>query len=323
VKAVDPKTLEITVERPTPYFLTLMAHQTALPFHKASVEKLGPDFVKPGNMISNGAFTLTENVATTTSPWSRIELLGRRRRQARQGHLLSDRDQAAAVRRFEAGELDLNYYFPTDQLKFLRDKFGEEEVRIRRRCRPTIMRSTRASRRSMTCACGRRCRWRSTATSSARRCSQARSFRSTASSRRAFRATSRACRTSPRCRSSTVEDKAKGTPERGGYGEGGKPLNVEIRYNTNDNHKKVATAIADMWKGLGATVTITNSDTKSHYAYLQEGGKFNAARAGWSADYPDPENFLAMYISTNKTFNYGHLQQSRIRRASEEVVRGA
>jgi oligopeptide transport system substrate-binding protein len=101
------------------------------------------------------------------------------------------------------------------------------------------------------------------------------------------------------------EDKAKALLKEAGYGEGGKPLNVEIRYNTNDNHKKVATAVADMWKALGATVTITNSDTKSHYAYLQEGGKFSVARAGWSADYPDPENFLAQYISTNATFNYG------------------
>ena len=63
VKALDAKTLEITVERPTPWLITLMAHQTALPFHKASVEKLGADFVKPGNMISNGAFMLAENVA--------------------------------------------------------------------------------------------------------------------------------------------------------------------------------------------------------------------------------------------------------------------
>ena len=47
VKAVDDKTLEITLERPTPFFLELLAHQTALPISKASYEKNGADFVKP------------------------------------------------------------------------------------------------------------------------------------------------------------------------------------------------------------------------------------------------------------------------------------
>jgi oligopeptide transport system substrate-binding protein len=47
-----------------------------------------------------------------------------------------------------------------------------------------------------------------------------------------------------------------------------------------------------------------NLDVASHYGYLQEGGKFNVARAGWVADYADAENFLALSISSNKTFNY-------------------
>ena len=49
-----------------------------------------------------------------------------------------------------------------------------------------------------------------------------------------------------------------------------------------------------------------NLDVKSHYAYLQEGGTFDVARAGWAADYADPENFLFLDLSTNNTFNYGH-----------------
>ena len=38
IKAIDEKTVEITLERPTPFFLELIAHQTALPVSKASVE---------------------------------------------------------------------------------------------------------------------------------------------------------------------------------------------------------------------------------------------------------------------------------------------
>jgi oligopeptide transport system substrate-binding protein len=102
------------------------------------------------------------------------------------------------------------------------------------------------------------------------------------------------------------EDKAVELMKAAGYGEGGKPLEIEIRYNTNANHERVATAVADMWKNtFGAKVSLVNLDVASHYAYLQEGGKFNVARAAWAADYGDPENFLALNTSTNTTFNYG------------------
>jgi oligopeptide transport system substrate-binding protein len=39
---------------------------------------------------------------------------------------------------------------------------------------------------------------------------------------------------------------------------------------------------------------------------LQEGGTFDVARCGWTADYADAENFLALSLSTNKTFDYAH-----------------
>ena len=102
------------------------------------------------------------------------------------------------------------------------------------------------------------------------------------------------------------EDEATKLLKEAGYGEGGKPLKIEIRYNTNANHEKVATAVADNWKALGIDVSLVNLDIKSHYAYLQEGGTFDVARAGWVADYADAENFLFLCISTNNTFNYGH-----------------
>ena len=307
VKAVDAKTLEITVERPTPYFLTLMAHQTALPFHKASVEKLGVDFVKPGNMISNGAFMLSENVANdhiavvkNPNYWDAANV------KLDKVIFYPTEDQAAAVRRFEAGELDLNYYFPTDQLSFLRQKFGEEEVRIPAALSVYYYAFDESQppfddlrvRQAMSMAIDRDFLGEKVFSGA-----QLPLYSFVPPGIPGYTA---AVPDFASMSQLDREDKAKGLLKEAGYGEGGKPLNIEIRYNTNDNHKKVATAVADMWKGLGATVTITNSDTKSHYAYLQEGGKFNAARAGWSADYPDPENFLAMYISTNKTFNYGH-----------------
>ena len=60
VKAVDANTFEVTLKAPTPYFLEMLTHQAAYPVNKASIDKLGADWIKPGNLVSNGAFTLAE-----------------------------------------------------------------------------------------------------------------------------------------------------------------------------------------------------------------------------------------------------------------------
>ncbi|TIR44171.1 MAG: peptide ABC transporter substrate-binding protein, partial [Mesorhizobium sp.] len=45
---------------PTPYFLEMLTHQATYPVSKASIDKLGADWIKPGNLVSNGPFTLAE-----------------------------------------------------------------------------------------------------------------------------------------------------------------------------------------------------------------------------------------------------------------------
>ena len=101
------------------------------------------------------------------------------------------------------------------------------------------------------------------------------------------------------------EDNAKALLAEAGFGPD-KPLKVEIRYNTSENHKNTAVAIADMWKPLGVEVSLLNTDTKTHYANLRDKGDFDVARAGWIGDYSDPQNFLFMVESDNDGFNYAN-----------------
>lgn len=58
VRAPDPRTLEVTLENPTPFFLDLCAFVTLMPVHILTVQREGDDWIKPGRMVSNGAFTL-------------------------------------------------------------------------------------------------------------------------------------------------------------------------------------------------------------------------------------------------------------------------
>ena len=60
VRVLDPATLEVTLENPTPYFLDLCAFTTLLPVPLATVERAPDDWTKPGKLVSNGAYTLAE-----------------------------------------------------------------------------------------------------------------------------------------------------------------------------------------------------------------------------------------------------------------------
>ena len=279
LKAVDARTLEVTLERPTPFFLELLAHQTALPVSKASVEK-------------NGEYWDAANVKLDKVIFYPID------------------DQAASVRRFEAKEMDLVYNFSADQIERLNKSYGDQvhvsptlatyyyafdtrqepysDVRVRRALSMAVDRDFLAKE----IYSGSQIPAYSMVPPGIQ------GYEPAAAD---FGALSQLDR----------EDKALELMKEAGYGEGGKPLKIEIRYNTNPNHERVATAVADMWKNtLGADVSLVNLDISSHYAYLQEGGKFNVARAGWVADYADAENFLALNVSTNKTFNYGQFNNA-------------
>jgi oligopeptide transport system substrate-binding protein len=80
-----------------------------------------------------------------------------------------------------------------------------------------------------------------------------------------------------------------------GYGPDN-PLQVELLYNTSDNHKKIAVAIASMWKKIGVETTLTNQEWKV-YLESRDQKNYQIARAAWIGDYADPLNFLELFLS--------------------------
>jgi oligopeptide transport system substrate-binding protein len=92
------------------------------------------------------------------------------------------------------------------------------------------------------------------------------------------------------------EDAAKKILTDLGYGPD-KPLKLELRFNTSENHQNTAVAVQDMLKPLGVEVSLVNTDTKTHYGHLEQHGDYDVARAGWIADYKDPETFLRLLVT--------------------------
>lgn len=60
VKVLDDRTLQVTLEAPTAYFLDICAFSTLLPVHRATVEKYGDFSSNPEHFVGNGPFLLQE-----------------------------------------------------------------------------------------------------------------------------------------------------------------------------------------------------------------------------------------------------------------------
>jgi oligopeptide transport system substrate-binding protein len=82
-----------------------------------------------------------------------------------------------------------------------------------------------------------------------------------------------------------------------------KPLSLTLKYNTSENHKRIAVAVASMWKQIGVKTELYNAEAKVHYADLKQ-ADFQVARAGWVADYNDAQNFLYLLETRTGPLNY-------------------
>jgi oligopeptide transport system substrate-binding protein len=91
--------------------------------------------------------------------------------------------------------------------------------------------------------------------------------------------------------------KAKELYKEAGYGPD-KPLTVELRYNTSENHKKIMIAVAGMLKqALGVNVTLVNEEFKVFLETRKQKKVTQMFRAGWIADYADPNTFAELLQS--------------------------
>jgi oligopeptide transport system substrate-binding protein len=60
VRAIDPQTLEVRTAGPVPFLLRVVSVAQYAPQPRATIEKFGRDWTKPGNMVSNGAYVLKD-----------------------------------------------------------------------------------------------------------------------------------------------------------------------------------------------------------------------------------------------------------------------
>ncbi|WP_323015267.1 peptide ABC transporter substrate-binding protein [Devosia sp.] len=310
VKALDDKTLEITLNASTPFFLDALTHYTAFPVPRHLVEKLGDDWTKVENVVGNGPYLIKEwlpgsYVRSEKNP----DYYDAANVQIDEVFYNVLEDQAAALNRYRAGEFDILTDFPADQYQWLQDNMAGQahvqpflgiyyyvmnqeegqllsDIRLREALSISVLRDVIGPDILGTGelpAYG----WVPPGTGNY--------------VENAYH---------PAWADQTYDERverAKSLLAEAGYGPD-HPLTLQLRYNTNDNPKRIAVAISSMWEPLGVKVDLFNAETAVHYDALRA-GDFQVGRAGWLLDYNDPSNTLDLLktgVSQGDSINWGN-----------------
>ncbi len=81
---------------------------------------------------------------------------------------------------------------------------------------------------------------------------------------------------------------------------GAAPTHLTLCTDASANHHRTAVALVDQWhRALGVDVAIVEMEWKAYLAMREQPGECDLIRFGWSADFVDPEAFLALFTAGN------------------------
>lgn len=105
-------------------------------------------------------------------------------------------------------------------------------------------------------------------------------------------------------------DQARKLLAEAGYGPD-RPLTVELRVNSSLTNRRLAAAVAAMWKQhLGVITRQVHEEWKVFVVNRRQGRITQIVRGGWIADWPDAQNFLELFRS-NSPMNYAFFRDQR------------
>lgn len=327
VKAIDDKTLEITLEGPTPFFLGALTHYTAYPVPRHVIEEHGDDWTNPANIVSNGPYTVTEWVPGSYVRSVKSETYyDKDSVQIDEVYYYVQDDLAAAFNRYRAGEYDILTDLPADQQAVVRDTMpGEGRFAPFQGIHYYVINQEKAPfddarvREALSISINREiigpAIWGS---------GEPPAYAWVPPGTGNYEGVAPYM---PEWAAVPYEDRvaqAKALMAEAGYSTEN-PLRLQLRYNTNDNHQNLAIAISAMWQEIGVQAELFNSETPVHYDALRA-GDFEVGRAGWLNDYSDPSNTLELLQSgtmQDGTMNWGNNYGRYSNETFDELVNAA
>jgi oligopeptide transport system substrate-binding protein len=292
VKALDKYTLEVTLNAPTPFFLGMLSHYSTWPVHKDTVLSHGEiddrngEWTRPGNFVCNGPFNLKSwelnsriVVEKNLNYWDASTV------KLNEIHYYPVSNVMTEDRMFRAGQLHLTSTLPSQKCPvYIEEK--NPDLRIdpymgtyfyRLNTDNPLLSDVRV-RKALAYAIDRKL-----LVEKVTKCGQIPAYSFTPPGSNGYE---------PTTSIPFDPELARELLNEAGYSADNQFPKLEILFNTNEDHRKVALAIQQMWQqNLGIEVELVNQDWKV-YLSREMVGDFQVSRAGWIGDYEDPNTFL-------------------------------
>ena len=297
VKAIDPQTLRVVLEHPTPHFLSLLTHAAWLPVPLGAVAAHGDSYsrgvpwTRPGRLVGNGAFNLktwqpNREIVVEKSPtyWdaARVRLNGI--------HFYPIENLDAEERAFRSGQLHITYTLPFGKVDTYR-RTAPQSLRMdpylhtyffRLNVRQPPLNNERV-RRALALAVDR--------TAIVEKILRGGQQPATAISPPSLPGYT------PPAGTPSDFKAARALLAEAGFPDGKGLPTLEMLYKTSANHSLVAEAVQEMWRReLGIEVRLINQEFKVVLAE-RRAGNYQIMLSDWVGDYIDPITFLDLWRS--------------------------
>ena len=304
IKAIDEKTLEVTLEAPTPYFLELTAFKTFFPIHKATAEANPKWYTEADSYVGNGAYTLStwnhsgEIVLEKSETYWDAANVG-----IDTVNVAMVESETTQMTMYDAGEVDfLGAPYGTISLDAIDRLKSEDALNVtdlasiywyKFNTKDPVMQNENI-RKALTLAIDREA------------------------------LVSNIVKGEQPPALGIVPDSVAGFGDDEGYFKDANfteakkyleaglkelglaspaDLEVKVSYNTSEAHSSIAQFIQQGWSSeLGITVKLDNAEWQVYLDKLSN-GDFQIGRLGWGADYNDAYSFLEMYNSAENGNN--------------------
>lgn len=299
VRALDPRTLQIHLEHPDPYFLGILGVYPAFPVHRATVEAHGrftdrfTPWTRVENFVGNGPFTLAEWKINRRLTVNKSDTYWDANRVALNAVVFHPVDKEVSEEKmFRAGQLHYTNAVPINKipvyrkltdspyrqapwqgsyyLQFNIDRHPVNDLRVRKALAMAVDREKLVETVLM----------------------------GTELANSALVPSGTPDYTSPDILRYDPEQ-ARALLAEAGYPDGKGWPGLEYLYNTSENHRRIAIALQQMWKDeLNIDISLLNQEWKVYLDTLSQ-KNFTMSRRGWIASDLDPKSFLSSFTSDN------------------------
>jgi oligopeptide transport system substrate-binding protein len=331
VSAPDERTVVIRLANPAPYLLGLLAQPGAFPVHGPSIATNGAEYARPGKLVSNGAFVLADwvlgsHVVLRRNPhyWNnaatRLEAV----------HFVHIADAGTELRQYRAGQLDYTYVVPAPQFQWIKQNLPDElhvapQLSVYyygfNLTRPPFKDNPKL-RRALSMAIDR-----DKLTTAVTGVGEAPAYGWVP--RGVWNYTPQQFDYTAKPYAERLVE-ARRLYEEAGY-SAANPLRIELRYNSGDQHNRLAVAIAAMWKeALGVETTLYAEEFRALLQSIQARKDTQVFRSSWVGDFNDAYTFaqllesrFGLNLSGYSNPRYDSLLAEAVRQADPALRRAA